>query len=57
MLLRRPVSPALGEIIRTREVTLSGDSVSVQLDGDFFGFLPLHFTTSFGEITLVFPSQ
>ncbi len=57
MLLRRPVSPALGAIIRTRELTLSGDSVSVQLDGDFFGFLPLHFTTSFGEITLVFPSQ
>ncbi|MDY6850231.1 MAG: diacylglycerol kinase family protein [Geoalkalibacter sp.] len=57
MLLRRPVSPALGEIIRTREVSLSGDSVSVQLDGDFWGYLPLHFTTSFGEITLVFPSS
>ncbi len=57
MLLRRPVSPAMGETIRARELTISGDNVSVQLDGDFFGTLPLHFTTSFGEITLVFPSQ
>ncbi len=57
LLLRRPMAPALGRILPVSRLEVRGEEVPVQVDGDFFGHLPLKFSTTFGEINLVFPPQ
>jgi len=41
---------------RASALRMEGENVHVQIDGDYFGRLPLAFRSTFGEISLVMPS-
>jgi YegS/Rv2252/BmrU family lipid kinase len=51
----RGASPKWAEVIKTRKLTVAGDDIPVQVDGDFLGRLPMEFEAVFGKISMVFP--
>ena len=53
--LHLPLKPPGVRIVQVRRLTLSGDGVAVQLDGDCSGRLPLTIEAVSGELTLMFP--
>lgn len=55
MALGLRLRPSEAEIFKAKEVTIRGAKGSVQIDGDYFGQLPMTFRASFGEISLVLP--
>jgi len=55
MLLHRSLEPAGAKLFKTRELTLSGDAVAVQIDGDPHGRLPMTFRALPGELVMVMP--
>lgn len=57
MLLHRPLAPAGGKLFKARELTLRGDAVSVQIDGDPHGRLPMKFRVLSGELVMVMPVE
>jgi diacylglycerol kinase (ATP) len=57
ILLRRSLIPAGAFLFKTRELTVSGDSVSVQIDGDPHEQLPMTFRAVPGELLMVMPSS
>ncbi len=54
---RGSIPPELGRLVQTRSLTLRGDSVPVQVDGDYLCSLPMTFGVTFGEIRMIFPPQ
>jgi len=53
----RPLSPATARRLRTTRVELRGEGVAVQIDGDFFGRLPVTLRIAGDELRLVMPDQ
>lgn len=55
MLLKQPLAPAGGLLFKARELTVQGDQVPVQIDGDPHGRLPMSFRAVSGELLMVMP--
>ncbi len=55
MVLHRSLAPAGARLFKTRELTVRGDAVAVQIDGDPHGQLPMTFRVVPGELVLVMP--
>ena len=49
------VITAGAKLFKTRELTLSGDAVAVQIDGDPYDRLPMTFRALPGELVMVMP--
>ncbi|OHB25518.1 MAG: hypothetical protein A2X84_10160 [Desulfuromonadaceae bacterium GWC2_58_13] len=56
MLLKRPLIPAGALLFKARELTVQGDGVPVQIDGDPHGQLPMRFRAMPGELVMVMPA-
>jgi YegS/Rv2252/BmrU family lipid kinase len=55
MLLHRSLAPAGAVLFKTRSLMVRGGSVSVQLDGDPHGQLPMDFRAVPGELVMIMP--
>ncbi len=55
MVLHLPLEPAGARLFKTRELTVHGAGVAVQIDGDAHGELPMSFRVVSGELVLVMP--
>lgn len=53
----RPLSEKEVWRFKGRELTFAGSKAAVQLDGDYYGRLPMTFRAAFGELTLVYPES
>ncbi len=55
MLLHRSLAPAGVVLFKTRSLTVQGGPISVQLDGDPHGHLPVTFRAVPGELVMIMP--
>lgn len=55
--LRRPLRPPLVEFFTVRSAGLQGEHVSVQVDGDDWGLLPVQFEVVPRAVTMVLPDS
>ncbi len=55
MVLHLPLEPSGARLFKARELTVRGNGVAVQIDGDDHGELPLSFRVVSGELVLVMP--
>jgi len=53
--LGRPLEPPAVSRFTARRLTIRGNGVPVQVDGDYLGTLPMDFEAVFGEITMILP--
>lgn len=53
----RPLAPEAARTFKARKLLLQGDAVPVQLDGDYFGRLPVTLRAVSGELVMVLPSK
>lgn len=51
----RPLAPAAARTFKARQLRLEGEAVPVQLDGDYFGRLPVTLRAVAGELLMVLP--
>lgn len=56
MVLKRSLAPAGALLVKSRELTVRGEQVSVQIDGDSHGRLPMRFRALTGELVMVLPT-
>ena len=56
LLTGRPLAPPRAEIFTCRSLKVSGAGVPVQLDGDYFGTLPLDFSIDPDRLQIVLPT-
>ena len=50
-----PLAPPVARTFKTRQLHLQGEAVPVQIDGDYFGRLPLTLRAVSGELRMVLP--
>ncbi len=51
----RSLAPAAARTFKTRQLHLQGEAVPIQLDGDYFGRLPVTLRVASGELRMVLP--
>jgi diacylglycerol kinase family enzyme len=55
LLLKRPLQPPLVEFFTLTSAELRGENVSVQVDGDAWGYLPVRFEAVPRAVAMILP--